>query len=253
MNKKGKDNTNEKDPLKEEIDSLKKEIDQLKNGKPTIVICKECGAENSSSSKFCTSCGSVLNNQPNENTENKNTFANKDRLAKKSLKKEINFDNQVVNEFKYIDAGLIILLTVLTCGLYGYYLVYKWVEVINSIEEEDSGLTTPIGALLLSLFTCGIGFIYFMYKIPERAAYLARKTEGNTNKKRAHLKPPVKDLHTISLLLLIGLTAASWFGVFFTAYILNIFLFPLAVAAYAWMYLSIQRSVEYLACIPKID
>ena len=83
-------NSNEKNPLREEIDSLKSEIDQLKSGKSSIIICNNCGAENISSSKFCTTCGSVLDNQTNEKTLQNITYGNKDRLAKKVFNEDIN-------------------------------------------------------------------------------------------------------------------------------------------------------------------
>ena len=65
--------------------------------------------------------------------------------------------------------GMCILLTIVTCGIYGLY----WFVCITDDTNEMSGENELAGggmALLLTLVTCGIYGWYWAYKI--RAMYL---------------------------------------------------------------------------------
>ena len=216
------------------------------------LICQECGFENSKLSKFCTNCGSVLNIKSDENlASDKETIATKDRVSSGKRKSDsivLNNENAVIPKFNFVSTSTIVLFSIFTCGFYSYFLLYKWVEVINAKDEGENGLPSPIVSILLAFFTCGAGSIYFQYKIPERAAYLSRKTGGNTNPKRKSIKPPIGELPTIALVGNLGLWFISLIGLF-TGGILNIILFPFLLAFYSWLNLSIQRSIEYMLCI----
>ena len=162
------------------------------------------------------------------------------------------FESTTVVDFQYLSTIKIVLLSIFTCNMYTYYLIYKWVEVLNSMEKEDEGgLTTPIVAVLLSFFTCGFGLYYFYYKIPERASYLTRKTGGNTNPKRIGIKPPIKDLPIIALSVNIGFFVYSWLSAFLTVGLLTLVTLPFIIAFYIWLHYSIQRSIEYMLCIKE--
>ena len=59
--------------------------------------------------------------------------------------------------------GMAILLTLVTCGLYGFYWQYRQMETLNALmgRREHDFLTW----LLLSLVTCGIYAIYYEYRM----------------------------------------------------------------------------------------
>lgn len=62
-----------------------------------------------------------------------------------------------------------ILLTLITCGIYGIYFWYCYTEDINRICEGDGEESLNyILVLLLSLVTCGIYGIYWYYKQANR-------------------------------------------------------------------------------------
>ena len=216
------------------------------------IICPKCGFENSKSSKFCTNCGSVIDNKSDENlASDKETYKTKDRGSSGKRKSDsivVNNEDAVIPNFNFVSTSTIVLLSIFTCGIYSYYLLYKWVEVINANDEAENGLPSPIVSLLIAIFTCGAGTVYFQYKIPERAAYLSRKTGGNTNPKRKSIKPPIGELPTISLVGNLGIWFISILGLF-TGGILNLILYPFLLAFYTWLYFSIQRSIEYMLCI----
>ena len=62
--------------------------------------------------------------------------------------------------------GICILLSIVTCGIYMYYWVYKLAEDVNYIRN-DPNATSPGMVLLLTILTCGIYFIYWLYKAGE--------------------------------------------------------------------------------------
>ena len=157
------------------------------------------------------------------------------------------------HDFRYVPTIQIVLLTIFTCGFYTYYLIYKWVEMLQTIEEEDMGLTNPIAAALISFFSCGIGGVYFQYKIPERAEYFARKTVEDKTEERRNLRPPIKDLPLIALLGNLAAWIFTFIGLIFTAGILNLLAYPFLFAFYSWLHVVIQRSIEYTLCIKKPD
>ena len=195
-------------------------------------------------------------NNKNESSENlssnKERYESQDRLS--SAKSEVvNSGDTVVPNFQYVGTTTIVLLSIFTCGIYSYYLIYKWVEVIKANDQEQNGLPSPVVSLLLSIFTCGVGLVYFQYKIPERAAYLTRKMGGNTNPERKSMKPPIGQLPTIALFVNLGIWFFSLVGLVFTAGILNLIALPLILGFYAWLHLSIQRSIEYMLCISPKD
>ena len=68
----------------------------------------------------------------------------------------------------------VIVLTIVTCGIYG---IYWFISVTNEIENDladksDGCCTNGISAFLLTLITCGIYGLYWWYKEAKRMAVL---------------------------------------------------------------------------------
>ena len=62
-----------------------------------------------------------------------------------------------------------ILLNIVTCGIYGYYFVYKLAEDMNVMCKEDGEKTGGlITYIVLSFITCSIYQVYWLYKIANR-------------------------------------------------------------------------------------
>lgn len=61
------------------------------------------------------------------------------------------------------------LLTLVTCGIYGYYFTYKLAQDLNTMCVGD-GEETPglLAFVLLSFFTCGIYAYWWYYRIGNR-------------------------------------------------------------------------------------
>lgn len=71
-------------------------------------------------------------------------------------------------------AGMIIL-TVITCGIY-YFIAF--VQVFSDINYESREGDSAITDLVLTIITCGLWSIYCFYKYSKKLAYLG--TEDNT-------------------------------------------------------------------------
>lgn len=75
-----------------------------------------------------------------------------------------------------------VLLLMFSCGLYGFYLLYKWAEEINAVEGSPK--YNPLHVALLTFFTCGIAGLYFHIKYAfdmERLARVADLPHRQTN------------------------------------------------------------------------
>jgi len=68
--------------------------------------------------------------------------------------------------------GIAILLTIVTCGFYSIYWVYKMLSSLYSLNNQQSSAGID---LLLSFVTCGLYTIYLLYKMGklESSAYAA--------------------------------------------------------------------------------
>lgn len=56
-----------------------------------------------------------------------------------------------------------IILTIVTCGIYGIYWYYKTAETFYNAQTSNGLNTSPIVTILLSIVTCGIYGIYAYY------------------------------------------------------------------------------------------
>ena len=79
------ENNKDKDSYQDEVDALKAELERLKandgrnNSKEKKIFCSNCNAEVKPGSKFCTKCGSVI-----DQNKVSNEISSKDRLASSS-------------------------------------------------------------------------------------------------------------------------------------------------------------------------
>lgn len=95
---------------------------------------------------------------------------------KKTVQKQVNVQPQPILATSYkgvlkTDRSLIlyIVLSVLTCGIYGYYFLYKMALDVNVACEGD-GETTPglLPFIIFSFLTCGIYSFVWEYKLGDR-------------------------------------------------------------------------------------
>ncbi|HHX18442.1 MAG TPA: DUF4234 domain-containing protein [Clostridium sp.] len=71
--------------------------------------------------------------------------------------------------------GTAILLSIITCGIYGIYWMYKMTEDITNYNGENANPGTEI---LLMIVTCGIYVYFWNYKMGKRIYTAQLNTEG---------------------------------------------------------------------------
>lgn len=64
-----------------------------------------------------------------------------------------------------------IILSIITCGLYGLYWIACMANDINALEDNHEG-TTGGTVVLLTIVTCGIYGIYFIFQASKRVFFL---------------------------------------------------------------------------------
>ena len=77
-----------------------------------------------------------------------------------------------------------VILTFVTCGIYGIYWLYCMISDINTISG-DSDSMSPIVVILLSIVTCGIYSVYWFYKagalLDQKAIEFGRISESRSS------------------------------------------------------------------------
>lgn len=169
-------------------------------------FCQKCGAQSADGVAFCTACGAKFevpgaqpgygqqpqNVQPNYNYQQQNAQPN---YGYQQQNAQPNYGYQQQNGqpgYGYqaqggpsgysaapgryhnpvqTDRSLImyIILTIVTCGIYGYFFIHKLAQDTNEMCYEDGEQTPGLGMyILLSIVTCGFYSYYWLYKIQNR-------------------------------------------------------------------------------------
>lgn len=141
------------------------------------MFCSHCGKEIQPGTKFCPACGADVSAQT-QVTESANKVF---QSAEGELTSAVNEVRDTIQKGDTVYAGerltdnrgLIsyILLSIITCGIYSYYFVYKMAHDVNIAcsgdGQETGGLLQYI---LLSIVTCGLYSLYWEYKLGNRLA-----------------------------------------------------------------------------------
>lgn len=121
--------------------------------------CVKCGAELKEGVKFCEKCGNLVSDEKKENI---NTSAGSSNLS------------MVTNR----NIGLAIVLSIVTCGIYGLVWMVSINDDINNISDDVNG-TSGVMVLLFSILTCGIYTIYWYYKMGQKLFEAGKKHDMN--------------------------------------------------------------------------
>lgn len=83
-----------------------------------------------------------------------------------------------MNYLKQRNLILVIILAIVTCGIYGLYLYFQFNSEVNKQAIADGVQTiprTPLIAFLLSIITCGIYGIVYQYFVAKSLQEIGRK------------------------------------------------------------------------------
>ena len=117
-------------------------------------FCPNCGTENNGG-KFCCNCGTPLPvEQPVQ------PAGSSAGIAPRNI-------------------AVCIILSIVTCGIYNLYWVYKINEELKQMSGTDG--TDGGMVILLDIVTCGIYAWYWMYKMGEKVDIIKGDPNGNSN------------------------------------------------------------------------
>ena len=126
-----------------------------------MAFCQKCGSQLEDGAVFCSNCGNSVNaSQPNGTTPPPYNHPYTAGPAANIVRTPVKTNYSLL---------AFIVLNLLTCGIYGYYIIYKLAQDVNQMCAEDGDKVGGLVAyILLSIVTCGIYNIYWLYKIQNR-------------------------------------------------------------------------------------
>lgn len=142
--------------------------------------CPVCGGSNPDNAAFCNACGGRLDAAPDPGTE-----ANRESYDSYGP----SYDNGPAyggHPYGGQSYGppilprsilLAIILTIITCGIYGIYWMCKVNDEVNALSGEYNA-TSGGAVVLFSIITCGIYGVYWAYKMGQRCAGLGGEASG---------------------------------------------------------------------------
>lgn len=143
-------------------------------------FCFKCGKELDDSAVFCSGCGanqqlntiSTTDDNVNANTNNDTTTTTKQQPTQTTSNEQTTYTTNTQSNtngytrslVKNRSIALSIILSIITCGIYGLFWYAFMVDDANKVSGEydstSGGLT-----ILYSLLTCGLYKIYWSYKV----------------------------------------------------------------------------------------
>lgn len=149
------------------------------------MFCPNCGNQLADGAQFCNKCGTRLGGADPSNTAAAGAASSSAGYAQTTASPVMPqqapqnaWNNGPIQQGSYTpkspvktDRSLIayIVLSIVTCGIYGYWFVYSIARDLNMMCEGDGEKTGGLVAyILLSFFTCGIYNIWWLYKIGNR-------------------------------------------------------------------------------------
>ena len=144
------------------------------------MFCNNCGKEISNDTKFCPHCGNAINATGGDTFQRDvNNFSRNVDSQFESSVNEIRNDFRGNSNYNPNGGGAIlrtdrsllmyILLSFITCGIYGYYFIYTIARDINIACQGDGENTGGLAAfIILSFITCGFYALWWEYKLANR-------------------------------------------------------------------------------------
>lgn len=126
------------------------------------MFCSNCGSQVPDGVRFCPSCGSPMASA----AAAPNPVGGGGYASQPSPVAPAGYGGPVSSSRSLLTWAV---LTIVTCGIYGYYFTYKLAQDLNTMCSGD-GEETPglLAFIVLSFVTCGFYSYYWYYKIGNR-------------------------------------------------------------------------------------
>ncbi|MCQ2484834.1 MAG: DUF4234 domain-containing protein [Clostridia bacterium] len=134
------------------------------------MFCPKCGANVPDTAKFCTSCGANLQVEENVNTQPDNGYQ-QPNYQQPEFQQANPFSGYQQSEYKapIQNRNIVtcIILSLVTCGIYGIYWYFCIVNDLNTASESKDDMSAGM-IVFLSIITCGIYGWIWLYKAGEK-------------------------------------------------------------------------------------
>lgn len=145
------------------------------------MFCKNCGAQLPENAGHCPNCGTPVAGNDDMFRKFGNAANSAFNRAEDDLRSAVNDVHQTFSggsapyggERLQDNRSIVsyILLSIITCGIYGYYFIYKMAHDINIACAQDGESTAGlVKFIVLSFITCGLYSLYWQYNLGNRLA-----------------------------------------------------------------------------------
>lgn len=134
------------------------------------MFCPKCGTELDDDARYCRECGAPVQGPAAEGASGDGAPDAQRPVASiynTTTLPPLHANSRPLREDRSL--AVYILLSICTCGLYGYWFIHSVAEDLNAACEGDGENTPGLGVyLLLSFFTCGLYNLYWIYRVGNR-------------------------------------------------------------------------------------
>lgn len=143
-------------------------------------VCPRCNTECRNDAVFCHKCGYVLDqsmekDKIDEKTEDQGVSR---EITPAPVINSGNGGNRTSN-IPNRNIALCVVLSIVTCGIYGIYWMIMLNDEINEAAEDYDALSGGL-VFLLSIVTCGIYSIYWAYRMGQKVDKIDETSNGNS-------------------------------------------------------------------------
>lgn len=128
------------------------------------MICRNCGFQCDDNAITCPKCGAPVGNNYQQSPQNQQQFGGYNQQPTGGYKAPIKQKSIVT----------CIILSIVTCGIYGIIWFINIVDDLNTASGDVNG-QSGVMVFLLSLVTCNIYGLYWAYKAGEKVSIIRRR------------------------------------------------------------------------------
>ncbi len=150
--------------------------------------CPNCGGSIPDTASFCPLCGSSVDVNAASSASNQDSYSQAGSYEQPQSYNQPNYggyndpyaggqpggQRPMGGRFKSRNLALCIVFSIITCGIYGLYWMYKLNDEVNDLADVPNGTSGGM-VILFSIITCGIYTWYWLYKMGERVGTIKNK------------------------------------------------------------------------------